>query len=590
MVRSEAVVDLDAIRDNVALLRSRTPAEVMAVVKADGYGHGLVPSARAALAGGATWLGAAFARGGAGAAPRPGSPRRCCPGWPAGRGPRRRGGRRRRPVRERALGGRRDRGRGPGAGRPARVHLKIDTGLSRGGAPAADWPDLVDGGGQGRGRGRRARWSASGATSRTPTRPGTRPSPASRRVRRGARVARRLGRRPPAAAPGQLGGHADRAGRALRPGPAGLAVYGLTRCPPGRHGLGLPGDDAAAVGGAGQAGAGRQRRLVRPRLHDRPGDPAGPGPARLRRRGAAQRHPSGRCSLGRPAPDRRRPGVHGPVRRRRRRRRGGGRRRGRAVPNSTTSSPAATGSSPQSSTNWSMQTRPAICGACRRAPPGRRRRRAGARRRRSRAGPAPAWSPARWCRCGRRRRPAGRHPLGERTARAASSPAAARRRLPAAPATARRPRCPGRTRSKCAVGPGQRGGRVGHVPVARVDAEPLGDGQRLGEHGELRAMVGCRARPRRRSGSRRRPLDVARRPAALAAAVEQGGPVGGRRAAAGQAGVDLQVHPGRPAGVPGRGGDLVEPPRARWRTGRRPRPRPAAGPARGRPARPAPAR
>jgi alanine racemase len=29
------------------------------------------------------------------------------------------------------------------AGRPARVHLKIDTGLSRGGATAADWPDLV---------------------------------------------------------------------------------------------------------------------------------------------------------------------------------------------------------------------------------------------------------------------------------------------------------------------------------------------------------------------------------------------------------------------------------------------------------------
>src|SRR5512142_3208093 len=31
----------------------------MAVVKADGYGHGIVPGARAALAGGATWLGTA---------------------------------------------------------------------------------------------------------------------------------------------------------------------------------------------------------------------------------------------------------------------------------------------------------------------------------------------------------------------------------------------------------------------------------------------------------------------------------------------------------------------------------------------------
>src|SRR5690606_36018257 len=41
-------------------LRATAPtAQVMAVVKADAYGHGLAPSARAALAGGATWLGAA---------------------------------------------------------------------------------------------------------------------------------------------------------------------------------------------------------------------------------------------------------------------------------------------------------------------------------------------------------------------------------------------------------------------------------------------------------------------------------------------------------------------------------------------------
>lgn len=55
-----ALVDLDAIRDNVAALNARAgDAEVMAVVKADAYGHGLVPSARAALRGGATWLGVA---------------------------------------------------------------------------------------------------------------------------------------------------------------------------------------------------------------------------------------------------------------------------------------------------------------------------------------------------------------------------------------------------------------------------------------------------------------------------------------------------------------------------------------------------
>lgn len=57
---ARAVVDLGAIRANVAALAGYAPtAEVMAVVKADAYGHGLVPVARAALAGGATWLGTA---------------------------------------------------------------------------------------------------------------------------------------------------------------------------------------------------------------------------------------------------------------------------------------------------------------------------------------------------------------------------------------------------------------------------------------------------------------------------------------------------------------------------------------------------
>ncbi|MCU1593612.1 MAG: alanine racemase, partial [Frankiales bacterium] len=60
-MRSAARIDLDALRDNVAALRTHVgSAQVMAVVKADGYGHGLVPSARAAVRGGATWLGVAF--------------------------------------------------------------------------------------------------------------------------------------------------------------------------------------------------------------------------------------------------------------------------------------------------------------------------------------------------------------------------------------------------------------------------------------------------------------------------------------------------------------------------------------------------
>src|SRR5262245_43126866 len=55
--QAEIEVDLSAIRHNVARLRAGTGAEVMAVVKADGYGHGMVPVARAALDAGATWLG-----------------------------------------------------------------------------------------------------------------------------------------------------------------------------------------------------------------------------------------------------------------------------------------------------------------------------------------------------------------------------------------------------------------------------------------------------------------------------------------------------------------------------------------------------
>ena len=58
MTVSIARINLDAIRANVGTLRAAArSAEVMAVVKAEGYGHGLVPSAQAALDGGATWLG-----------------------------------------------------------------------------------------------------------------------------------------------------------------------------------------------------------------------------------------------------------------------------------------------------------------------------------------------------------------------------------------------------------------------------------------------------------------------------------------------------------------------------------------------------
>lgn len=54
----EAVVDLDAIAGNVETLRATVGTKhLMAVVKANGYGHGALPVARAALDGGADWLG-----------------------------------------------------------------------------------------------------------------------------------------------------------------------------------------------------------------------------------------------------------------------------------------------------------------------------------------------------------------------------------------------------------------------------------------------------------------------------------------------------------------------------------------------------
>jgi len=57
---ARATVDLDVIAQNVEVLRKHAgTAAVMAIVKADAYGHGLLPSARAALRGGASWLGVA---------------------------------------------------------------------------------------------------------------------------------------------------------------------------------------------------------------------------------------------------------------------------------------------------------------------------------------------------------------------------------------------------------------------------------------------------------------------------------------------------------------------------------------------------
>jgi alanine racemase len=144
-VPAQARVDVSAIRQNVGSLRAAASgAEVMAVVKADGYGHGMIPAARAALEGGASWLGVSFIQEAmdlraAGVEARIA----CWIGTPgesyheaiaadvdlsAGSVLR---------VEEIAAGA-------VIAGRTARLHLKVDSGLSRGGSTPADWPAVVD--------------------------------------------------------------------------------------------------------------------------------------------------------------------------------------------------------------------------------------------------------------------------------------------------------------------------------------------------------------------------------------------------------------------------------------------------------------
>lgn len=142
----EVRIDLTAIRDNVAELRTRARhAEVMAVVKANGYGHGLVAAARAAQAGGAGWLGTAVIA--EAVKLRRAGIRGRLMSWLAAPGERW----------SDAVGHDIDvsasapwavaeiAAAAQDASRPARVHLKVDSGLGRGGAAfGAGWTALVE--------------------------------------------------------------------------------------------------------------------------------------------------------------------------------------------------------------------------------------------------------------------------------------------------------------------------------------------------------------------------------------------------------------------------------------------------------------
>lgn len=142
--RAEIVVDLGAIRHNVARLREAAgDAAMMTVVKADGYGHGMVQVAQAAREAGSQWLGVATLEEAVALREAGDTGRVLC--WLAVPGEDYRPaiaadvdvsayspaqvGEIARAAAE--------------AGRTARLHIKFDTGLSRGGAARDDWDAVV---------------------------------------------------------------------------------------------------------------------------------------------------------------------------------------------------------------------------------------------------------------------------------------------------------------------------------------------------------------------------------------------------------------------------------------------------------------
>ncbi|MBC2934800.1 alanine racemase [Nocardioides sp. zg-1228] len=139
--RAEIVVDLAAVRHNVRILKDLVnvdgPVALMVVVKADGYGHGMAEVAAAARDAGADWLGVATIEEALALRAAGDSGPLLC--WLSAPGD--------------------DFAAAVAAGievtayslaeleeiaavGAARVQLKVDTGLSRGGAPRAEWSDL----------------------------------------------------------------------------------------------------------------------------------------------------------------------------------------------------------------------------------------------------------------------------------------------------------------------------------------------------------------------------------------------------------------------------------------------------------------
>ncbi|MGI9136011.1 MAG: alanine racemase [Candidatus Nanopelagicales bacterium] len=145
MPRAAAVIDLAAAHHNLGVMAARAgDAELMAVVKAEGYGHGMVPLARVAREAGVSWLGVALPSEALELRAAGDSGRILAWLWAAGD-----------PdisacveadidlsvsslaaLEEIATAAR-------SQGHRARVHLKVDTGLSRNGVPEHDWAEVI---------------------------------------------------------------------------------------------------------------------------------------------------------------------------------------------------------------------------------------------------------------------------------------------------------------------------------------------------------------------------------------------------------------------------------------------------------------
>jgi alanine racemase len=233
-----AEVDLGAIAANVAALKAQAAApRLMAVVKGDGYGHGMVPAAKAALAGGADWLAVALVEEGEGLrAAGISAPVLVMAEPPVAAIPALLGAGLTPAVYSPPFVAALDRAAAERGGDPVDVHLKLDTGMRRVGVPQPDWEDALRRVRDAAGLRLQGLWSHL-AVADEPGHPFNAHQAAE--FRRGIELAERCGLRPELChlcnSAGTLflhGEHHD----VVRPG---LAIYGLEPAPGVEHGVPL---------------------------------------------------------------------------------------------------------------------------------------------------------------------------------------------------------------------------------------------------------------------------------------------------------------------------------------------------------------